>query len=280
MRVWVAGCATRRRGLLDRDAALRTCGAARYIHRRFKSSRPTLTSRRSQIAREGLYPSMIEADVSQERLREFFAEGPRPLSGAEGSCARRCSSQHTMCCGTRRSRGCDLISCRNLLIYLTRGGAADQVFDVFHFRSARGRAALPRRRGDPGSRRRALFSPIDSRAPHFRPALRAASDLEIAGRSTRTPGAPRIAGRPVSAIVRCRCPRPRMRRTGWPEPEPWPCTAGHARREALFGELHLRLLEQYGPPSVVVNETCTTSCTFRKTPVAISSSSPVSRPPT
>ena len=31
--------------------------------------------------------------------------------------------------------------------------------------------------------------------------------------------------------------------------------AGQARREVLFGELHLRLLEQYGPPSVVVNET-------------------------
>ena len=30
--------------------------------------------------------------------------------------------------------------------------------------------------------------------------------------------------------------------------------AGQARREVLFGELHLRLLEQYGPPSVVVNE--------------------------
>ncbi|PYJ88311.1 MAG: hypothetical protein DME70_04380 [Verrucomicrobia bacterium] len=31
-------------------------------------------------------------------------------------------------------------------------------------------------------------------------------------------------------------------------------SAGHARREVLFGELHLRLLEQYGPPSIVVNE--------------------------
>ena len=30
--------------------------------------------------------------------------------------------------------------------------------------------------------------------------------------------------------------------------------AGQTRREVLFGELHLRLLEQYGPPSVVVNE--------------------------
>ena len=30
--------------------------------------------------------------------------------------------------------------------------------------------------------------------------------------------------------------------------------AGHARREVLFGELHLRLLEEYGPPSVVVND--------------------------
>ena len=30
--------------------------------------------------------------------------------------------------------------------------------------------------------------------------------------------------------------------------------SGRARREVLFGELHLRLLEQYGPPSVVVNE--------------------------
>ncbi|CAN5276885.1 hypothetical protein BH20VER2_BH20VER2_09400 [soil metagenome] len=30
--------------------------------------------------------------------------------------------------------------------------------------------------------------------------------------------------------------------------------AGHTRREVMLGELHLRLLEQYGPPSVVVND--------------------------
>ena len=29
---------------------------------------------------------------------------------------------------------------------------------------------------------------------------------------------------------------------------------GQQRRSVLFGELHLRLLEEYGPPSVVVNE--------------------------
>src|SRR5205085_9025028 len=31
-------------------------------------------------------------------------------------------------------------------------------------------------------------------------------------------------------------------------------SAGHSRREILFGELHLRLLEEYGPPSIVVND--------------------------
>jgi two-component system CheB/CheR fusion protein len=30
--------------------------------------------------------------------------------------------------------------------------------------------------------------------------------------------------------------------------------AGQERRAALFGELHLKLLEQYAPPSIVVNE--------------------------
>ena len=82
-------------------------------------------------ARDGFYPATIEADVSPERLRRFFGQDHGRYRVRKRS-ARRCCSPRIICSRMRRSRACDLISCRNLLIYLN-AKAQEQVFDIFHF---------------------------------------------------------------------------------------------------------------------------------------------------
>jgi two-component system CheB/CheR fusion protein len=143
----------------------------------------------------------------------------------------------------------DLISCRNLLIYLNNE-AQKRVFDVFHFALKSG-GLLFLGGAENHSQAQTMFSAVD---PKHRIFVR---------RSTPRPAwqLPVIPLRP--AEVRGRRPN------GWrARPLPAlthdiadeaaqtgavPMQAGYSRREVLFGELHLRLLEQYGPPSVVVN---------------------------
>jgi two-component system, chemotaxis family, CheB/CheR fusion protein len=84
-----------------------------------------------RYAREGLYPTAIEADVSLKRLERFFVR--------EGDYYRVrreirdvvLFTHHSVLRDAPFSR-LDLISCRNLLIYLERE-IQNTVFDVFHY---------------------------------------------------------------------------------------------------------------------------------------------------
>src|SRR5918998_1018282 len=82
-------------------------------------------------ARDGLYPSMIEADVSSERLREFFVRDHGRYRVRKEIREKVLFAHHNLLGDAPFSR-CDLISCRNLLIYLN-SKAQGLLFDVFHF---------------------------------------------------------------------------------------------------------------------------------------------------
>jgi len=82
-------------------------------------------------AREGLYPTAIEADVSQERLERFFTR--------EGDYYRVRRELRDVVLFTHHSvlrdapfSRLDLVACRNLLIYLERE-MQETVFDIFHY---------------------------------------------------------------------------------------------------------------------------------------------------
>lgn len=82
-------------------------------------------------AREGLYPTAIEADVSAERLERFFTR-----EGDHYRVRRELRdvvlfTHHSVLRDAPFSR-LDLIACRNLLIYLERE-VQDTVFDIFHY---------------------------------------------------------------------------------------------------------------------------------------------------
>lgn len=82
-------------------------------------------------AREGLYPSAIEADVSTERLERFFTQEGEHYRVRRELRDVVLFTHHSVLRDAPFSR-LDLISCRNLLIYLERE-IQDTVFDIFHY---------------------------------------------------------------------------------------------------------------------------------------------------
>lgn len=88
-----------------------------------------------QEARDGRYPATIEADVSQERLRRFFAKDHGHYRVRKELREKVLFASHDLLKDPPFSR-VDLISCRHLLIYLT-SKAQEQVFDINSRRARR-----------------------------------------------------------------------------------------------------------------------------------------------
>jgi two-component system CheB/CheR fusion protein len=130
VRVWVAGCSTGEEAysiamLLSEHAAKLPSPPSIQV---FASD---IDEQAVQEARTGLYPSTIEADVSQERLRRFFARDQGRYRVRKTLREKVLFSAHNVLSNAPFSR-VDLISCRNLLIYLNEQ-AQEQVFETFHF---------------------------------------------------------------------------------------------------------------------------------------------------
>jgi two-component system CheB/CheR fusion protein len=130
IRVWVPGCATGEEAyslamLLLEQAARQDMRSPIQI---FSSD---LDSHALAAAREGRYPSAIEADVGEERLRRFFT-----LEGDHYRVRQELRdvvlfAVHDLLKDPPFSR-IDLISCRNVLIYLDHE-LQEQVCRTFHY---------------------------------------------------------------------------------------------------------------------------------------------------
>jgi two-component system, chemotaxis family, CheB/CheR fusion protein len=130
LRIWVPGCATGEE--VYSIAILLLEEAAR------RDDRPEVQVFASDLdaialatAREGRYPVAIQADVSEERLRKFFTR-----EGDHYGIKREVRdlivfAQHSLLRDPPFSH-IDLISCRNLLIYLDRA-LQNQVCSTFHY---------------------------------------------------------------------------------------------------------------------------------------------------
>ncbi|MEK9500286.1 chemotaxis protein CheB [Gaopeijia maritima] len=130
VRVWVPGCATGEEAYTIAILLLehaRTLGAAPSI----QVFATDIDMDALRFAREGVYPESIAADVSPERLDTFFeAEGDRFSLRAQVR-ESVLFAPHNLLGDPPFSRQ-DLISCRNLLIYLDRELQND-VFELFHY---------------------------------------------------------------------------------------------------------------------------------------------------
>ena len=130
IRVWVSGCATGEEAysiamLLQEEAAKHELRPSIQM---FGSD---LDARALAVAREGRYPASIEADVSEDRLRRFFireGEGYRVRQELRDTIL---FAIHDLLKDPPFSH-VDLISCRNVLIYLDRD-LQDQVCNTFRY---------------------------------------------------------------------------------------------------------------------------------------------------
>ncbi len=130
VRVWVPGCATGEEAYSIAMILLEEA-ARREIRPEIQIFASDLDDAALAFGREARYPLAIETDVSEERLRRFFAR--------EGDQYRVTRELRDVVLFARHSllkdppfSHTDLISCRNLLIYLDRQ-RQQQVCAAFHF---------------------------------------------------------------------------------------------------------------------------------------------------
>jgi two-component system CheB/CheR fusion protein len=130
VRAWVAGCATGEEAfsvamLLSERAALRDPAPDIHV---FASD---IDERAIALARAGLYPETIAADVSPARLRQFFQREQSHLRVRKELREKVMFATHNLLRDPPFSN-LDLVCCRNLLIYLDRPVQA-QVLQILHF---------------------------------------------------------------------------------------------------------------------------------------------------
>ncbi|PAP76944.1 PAS domain-containing protein [Rubrivirga marina] len=130
VRVWVAGCAT---GEEAYSVAMLLCE-----HRDRLGVQPEIQVFATDIdddalasAREGLYPEAAIGDLTRERLLAFFDEEPNGIRVKGGLRDMVLFARHNLISDPPFSR-LDLVSCRNVLIYLNRS-IQRRVFTAFHY---------------------------------------------------------------------------------------------------------------------------------------------------
>jgi two-component system CheB/CheR fusion protein len=130
LRIWVAGCSTGEEtyslAMLFREEI---AAAGRDVKLQIFAS--DVDADAVAIAREGVYPESIEADVSPARLARFFTKDDHSYRVVPTLREVVVFAVQDVLADAPFSR-LDLISCRNLLIYL-RPEAQDKVLRLFHF---------------------------------------------------------------------------------------------------------------------------------------------------
>lgn len=224
IRVWVPGCATGEEaytiGMLLLEEAAR-----RELRPEIQVFGSDLDPAALTVAREGRFLASIEADLTEDRLRRFFQrEGDHYRVRRELRDIVLFAS-HSLLRDPPFSRQ-DMISCRNLLIYLDRE-LQHQVCNTFHYALNPGGflfLGASESADHPGG----LFRPVDREARIYR---------SVATIGERRPALPVLLG-------------PRQLPTGAPAipraaPVPNPGDAA----------LHRQMLEKIAPPSMLVDET-------------------------
>ena len=222
VRVWVAGCATGEEaysiGMLLVEYATTHATASIQV---FATD---LDQDAIQVAREGFYREPEVADVSPERLRRFLIAS-RMVIECAASCGTILFAAHNVIKDPPFSH-LDLISCRNLLIYLNRT-AQSRVLEVLHFAlNPGGHLFLGASESIEGASD--LYSVVDKVHHVFRSRAVAPRSLPIPEATFRPP---------ATLSERERTPQEQR-----------------AMERLSYADLHQRLLEQYGLPRVIVND--------------------------
>lgn len=220
-RVWVPGCAT---GEEAYSLAIVVLEALEQLHKPLELQifATDLDPVAIQTARAGRYPEGIAADVGTDRLKRFFAQEDRYYRAKKKLREAVVFAVQNVLHDPPFTR-MDLISCRNLLIYLLPS-AQQNLLAVFHYSLNPG-GLLLLGAGESVSGSDKLFIPLDTRWKVFR-------------RSDSTRARPPL--RPVQRAAAA----------------PTSASAGLAARGPavdLADPLRRYLAERFGPPAVVID---------------------------
>jgi len=221
IRVWSAGCATGEEAysiaMLLQEASLKTQEAVP-----FQVFATDIDERAIAIARTGLYPEAVVADLDSARMRQFFTKEAAHHRVKKELRERVLFALHNVLSDPPFSR-LDLICCRNLLIYLDRE-AQVEILRTFHF-ALRPGGYLYLGSSEAADAVSSLFSVVDKKARIYRANVAVRSETRLPVSTSGVPGT-----RPTVSVL---------------QPP--------GRRKFSFGDLHQRLVEQYAPPSVLVS---------------------------
>jgi two-component system, chemotaxis family, CheB/CheR fusion protein len=240
LRVWVAACAT---GEEAYSVAMALSEHARTLEAPplIQVFATDLSSEAIEAARAAMYPSTIETDVSKERLRRYFVKEHAGYRVRRELREMVLFAMHDVLKDSPFSR-LDMVTCRNLLIYLSRDAQA-RVLDIFHFSLVPGGKLFlgASESIDDGS---PLFKVLDKKnriyqqQPTSRSALPVPTGAALMGLTLDARHAlregPVFAGRAFHMPNATLTPRP---------------LSGHTS----VSELHLKLLERIAPPSILVD---------------------------
>ncbi len=222
IRIWVVGCATGEEAY----------SVAMLMHEQMAQQKATvpfqifatdLDDGALATAREGRYPRTIEADVSEDRLARFFVDEGQHYRVRKELRENVIFAKHSILREPPFMR-LDLITCRNLLIYLERAVQA-QVCSIFHYGLRPGRFLFlgSAETTDAASD---LFAPVDRQARLYASSPQVGQSLPILPQFA-TPELIAAPGRP--ALV-------------------------GAQRTAMPAALHIEALENTAPPSALVDD--------------------------
>jgi two-component system CheB/CheR fusion protein len=244
VRIWVAGCASGEEAysiamlLLEHASLLESPPSIQVFA-------TDLNVEVVAAARQGHYPHTIEADVSEERLRRFFTREHHGYTVRRE--LRECVlfAVHDLLKDSPFSK-LDLVSCRNLLIYLNRE-AQQQALELFHF-GLRPGARLFLGSAEAVDEKSVLFQALDKKHRLFKKA-------ELAGRAPLLQTGPGV-------LARSREPQDRAARALRMHTPAFARTAALTARRDLeltearvpsLEELHFKLIERFAPPSLIVD---------------------------
>jgi two-component system, chemotaxis family, CheB/CheR fusion protein len=221
VRVWIVGCATGEEAysvaILLHEYATRLADPPKIQIFATDIDDETIAK-----ARDCRYNETIAADVSPERLRQFFLKKGQSYIVKKELRNSILFALHNVLRDPPFSR-IDLISCRNLLIYLNRD-TQDLLLRVLHF-ALRQSGFLFLGSSESAEGAASLFAAVDKKNRIYRARPRVGHD-----------------------------PLPTLPLTGkWEIKTPDP-QAVHERPDLSLGNLHHLLVEEYAPPSVLVNE--------------------------
>ncbi|MGB6056062.1 MAG: CheR family methyltransferase [Burkholderiaceae bacterium] len=221
VRAWVAACATGEEAY-SLAIQLMHCADQQPHAPGIQVFATDIDNKAIATARAGVYPASIATDVPQSRLNQYFTPDHERYRIRKNVRDRVLFASHNLLRDPPFSR-LDLISCRNLLIYLSREVQV-QVLEMFHSSLNPG-GFLFLGSSESADALGNLFAPFDKKNRIYR--------ARTLLRSSRYPS-PRPFSAPPRAPVQ--------------DAERMP-----ARRKFSFGEVHQRVLAQYAPPSVIVN---------------------------